>query len=482
MILVLRKNLGYILTVLALALIALAVGTYILLQQGARIPFVSEKPVRIMAVLDTAQAVAPGQGQTVQVSGVQVGKIATVKLVDGRAQLGLDIEPKYIDEGLIRNDANALLRPRTPLRDMFLQISPGSWKTPAVREGHVIPVQNTLSDVNLDQVLAQLDARTRDYLALFLNGTATGLKGRGGDLAEVFRRFGPTLRDLGRVNRSVANERVALSSVVSSLSGLSSKLAERPKDLSGLVTAANATFGAFASEDDNLRTTVAELPGTLRQATKTLREVGPFARALGPATRALTPTVRALDRSNARVQPFAKEATPILRTQIRPFVRASRPLVRDLAPAAADLSAVAPELQRSVHVVNRLFNLTAYNKDGREGPDKAGRDEGYLFWIAWATHQGTNLINVDDADGPMRPIFPTGTCDTLTSLVTGQPALEFAMGLSPLLATLCKDPKTPSVDPAAIIKDVTGALPLPKPVTGALPIRKRAAPAKQGGR
>ncbi len=473
MMLVLRKNLRYIVVLLVLAAIALAVAAYIVLQQGARIPFVSAKPVRIMAVLDSAQAVAPGQGQTVQVSGVQVGKIATVELVDGRARIGLDIEPKYIDNGLIRDDAHALLRPRTPLRDMFVDITPGSWKTPAVREGHVIPVQNTLSDVNLDELLAQLDGRTRDYLALLLNGTSTGLKGRGGDLAEVFKRFGPTLRDLGRVNRAVASERLALRSVVSSLAGLSGKLAERPKDISGLVTAADATFGAFASEDANLRSTVSELPGTLRQATKTLREVRPFAEELGPATRALTPTVRALDRANGRVRPFAKEATPIVRTQIRPFVRASRPLVRDLGPAATDLSAVAPELQRSTHVLNRLFNLMAFNKNGTEGPDKVGRDEGYLFWIAWATHQGANLINTDDANGPQRAILNTGTCDTLTSLVTGQPALEFAMGLSPLLATACGNPDTPSIDPVAIVKQLTGGLPLLG--AGGLPLPRAAA-------
>ena len=473
MILILRKNLRYLVTILALAAIAVVVAGYIVLQQGARIPGLSDSPVRIMAVLPSAQAVTPGQGQTVQVSGVQVGKIATVELIDGRAEVGLDIEPKYIDGGLIREDATALLRPRTPLRDMFVQISPGSWKTPAVRKGFVIPIQNTLADVNLDEVLAQLDGRTRDYLALLLNGTATGLKGRGSDLAEVFRRFGPTARDLGRVNRAVAGERVALRSVVSSLSGLTGKLAERPRDISGLVQAANATFGAFASEDGNLRATVAELPATLKQATSTLRDVGPLARALGPATTALTPAVRALDRSNRRVKPFAKEATPILRTQIRPFTRAARPLVQDLAPAARDLSAIAPELQRSAHVVNRLFNMLAYNKNGREAPDKAGRDEGYLYWLAWATHQGANLINVDDANGPMRPIFTTGTCSTLTTLVNNQPGLEFAMGLSPLLATACGNPQTSSIDPAAIIKQLTGT---------ALARAKATARAKRSGR
>ena len=86
--------------------------------------------------------------------------------------------------------------------------------------------------------------------------------------------------------------------------------------------------------------------------------------------------------------------------------------------------------------------MLGHNPGGREDPDKAGREEGYLFWLAWVTHQGANLQSIDDANGPMRPIFLTGTCKTLTSLVNDQPQLEFALGLSPLLATVCENPDT----------------------------------------
>jgi phospholipid/cholesterol/gamma-HCH transport system substrate-binding protein len=390
--------------------------------------------------------VTPGQGQSVQVAGVKIGKIAKVDLVDGRAVLGLDIDRKYVDEGLIRTDARALLRPRTPLKDMYLQLFPGSRSERAAKGGFEIPLQATLTDVNLDEIVAQLDARTRDYLALLITGAGQGLKGRGTELAEVFRRFGPTVRDLGRVNRSVANERVALRHLVSSLAGLSGRLARKPQDLSQLVTTANATFGAFASEDAKLRDTVAELPATLRQATSTLSDVTPFANQLGPTTKALTPTVRALDDSNPQVRALGREATPIVRSQIRPFARAARPVVRNLAPAAASLAGAVPELSRDTSVLNRFLNMAAFNPKGREAPGTAGREEGYLFWLAWVSHQAANLINIDDANGPMRPIFLTGTCATLTSLVNDMPALEFAAGLSPLLATLCGNPQTASVD------------------------------------
>lgn len=439
-----RKGLRYVLAIFGLIIVAGAVSVYILTNQRLRFPFFDPEPFRVNVALANAQSVTPGQGQTAQVAGVQIGSIGDVELRDGKAIVRLDIEPKFKD--LIHTDARALLRPRTGLKDMYVQVFPGSAKAPLVKDGFTIPATNTLTDVNLDELIASFDARARDYVSLLANGAGRGLRGRGKDLADVFRRFGPTLRDLATVNRSVAKERVALRRLVSSLSKVNARLARKPADLSQLVTGANTALGAFASEDDRLRDTVTELGPTLRQASTTLTELRPFAAQLGSATRRLVPAMRALDDANREVQPFAREATPILRTQIRPFVREARPLVRDLRPAARDLAVALPELNRSARVLNAFVNLLGHNPGGRQGPEVSGREEGYLFWLAWLAHETANLISIDDANGPMRPIFLTGTCGTLTSLVHDEPAAEFALGLSPLLAGVCSNPQTTSLN------------------------------------
>ncbi len=439
---VIRKNLGPFLAIVGLIAIAVLVGGYILNEQRLRFPLVEDKPMRINVELDTAQAVTPGQGQTAQVAGVQIGDIAEVSLRDGRAIVGLDIKPEFSD--LIRRDARAQLRPRTGLKDMYVQIFPGR-SGPPVKEGFTIPAQSALSDVDLDEILSVLDTRTRDYVTLLANGAGEGLRNRGRDLAGVFERFGPTVRDLGRVNHALGRERIALRRLVTSLSQINGELAKKPQDLSRLVSTGATTLRAFASEDRNLSAAVGELAPTLQQATRTLRAVAPFADELGPTTRALLPAVRELENVNEQVSPFAREATPIVRTKIRPFVRRAVPVVRDLAPAARGLSRALPEVDRSAKVLNDLVNMLGNNPNGREAPDKQGREEGYLFWLSWLSHQTTNLQSTDDANGPMRPIFVTGTCSTFTSLVNDLPQAEFALGLSPLLATVCKNPTTTSI-------------------------------------
>ena len=463
-----------VMAIFGLIVIALGVGLYITRNQRLKLPFIDPKPMRIDVVLQNAQAVVPGQGQAAQVAGVNVGLVSKVRLREGRAIVTLDIEPEYDD--LIHDDARALLRPRTGLKDMYIQIFPGSKKAPLIEDGFTIPVERTMTDVDLDEILAGLDADTRDYVRLLVNGTNRGLRRRGSDLAEVFERLGPTFRDLERVNRAVASERRALERSITAFARLNGRLARRPEDLTQLVDASAATFEAFASEEGRLRETLTELPPTLRQATSTLRAASPFADELGSATRELIPAVRELDRANRAVRPFAREATPIVRDEIRPFVRESRPVVRNLGKAAGELAGTNfPELTRSTKVFNTLFNMFGFNPNGREEADSGNpdREEGYLFHTAWTSHQGVNLQNRDDANGPVRPVFLTGTCTTLTSLVENEPELEFAMNLSPILAAVCDDPDTASIN----LDEIENLLPKPPGAPSAPPARTR-----EGGR
>src|SRR5581483_963260 len=155
------------------------------------------------AEFSTAQAVTPGQGQTVRVSGVQIGEVGKVSLKNGMAVVQMQIDQKY--KHLIHTNATALLRPRTGLKDMFIELNPGTKNAPTAKPGFTVQVSNSLPDIDIDEILASLDADTRQYLDLLVNGAGQGLKGKGGnELAQVLERFEPTHRDLARLNSAVA--------------------------------------------------------------------------------------------------------------------------------------------------------------------------------------------------------------------------------------------------------------------------------------
>ena len=65
--------------------------------------------------------------------------------------------------------------------------------------------------------------------------------------------------------------------------------------------------------------------------------------------------------------------------------------------------------------------MVAYNPRGAEDPGASGRDEGYLYWLGWFAHNGSSLWNNQDAHGPMRRLYTTGSCRNLLDLLQASP-------------------------------------------------------------
>jgi len=412
--------------------VAAVVSLYILNEQRLRFPIIEEKPFVLKGTFSTGQAVTPGQGQTVRVSGVRIGDISKVELEQGRAVLTFDLDQRY--RGLVRENWTGLLRPKTGLKDMFVELVPGkSRSAPRAREGWTMPIASTLPDVNPDEFLSALDTDTRDYLKLLLNGARVGLDGRADDLTAVLKRFEPTYRDIAAVSGEVAGRREDLRRLITSLNSLNQELGDADDDLAQLVDSSATVFRAFASERTNLEATVSKLPAALAQTTDTLARVDRMAQVLGPASERLRPAVRALDDANRATRPFAREALPLLRQDIRPFVREARPLLTELEPAAHGLVEAEPNLKRTFASLNRLFNLLAFNKGGREDPGNEDRDEGYLFQLAWLAHQSISIFSGQDAHGVFRPLVTGGSCNVYRSTAESAPGAEFLLGLTGVL-------------------------------------------------
>ena len=420
-----RKHLGDFAAIIAIFAVAIGVAGYILVNQDARpsFPLLEETPIRIEAEFTDAQAVVPGQGQSVRVAGVQVGKIAGVELEDGLAIVEMDIEGQF--DGLVREDASALLRPRTGLKDMFVELDPGSQKFPEMEDGGRIAVENTAPDIDPDEILSALDTDTRAYLKLLVSGLGKGLDNHGDDLREVFRRFEPLHRDLAKVQGAFADRREQLATLIHNYGLLTEELGRNDEALTELVSASNDVFEAFASEDENIAQAVSLFPGALRQTEETLFKVDRLGGVLGPTLDDLRPAFQQLDVANRQILPLVREAPPILRNKIRPFVRRAQPYVEDLRPAARDLARAAPDLTTAFGELNRFFNALSFNPadagqrnranpetGNDEAPSSAERDEGYLFWLAWVANNTVSLHSTSDAEGALRRASPVIDCST----------------------------------------------------------------------
>jgi phospholipid/cholesterol/gamma-HCH transport system substrate-binding protein len=436
-----RKHLRDFVALMVLFVIGLGVSAYILSNQRlylpSWVPGIGKDFYKVKAEFSTAQAVVPGQGQTVDIAGVQVGDIAKVELKNGVAVVSMNIRNKYAP---IYRDAHMLLRPKTGLKDMIVEMDPGTKAAGALKEGDTIPVQNTAPDVNLDEVLSSLDDDTRAYLQILVSsgGEAFGKKGYSADLRETFKRFDPTNRDIKKITGLLSERRANIKRVVHNFSLLTTELGTRDKQLTELVGSANANFRALASQDSNIRESLQLLPDTLTTARTSLIKADALAKQLGPTLQSLRPAARALGPALAATRPFLRITTPVIRDQLRPFARDVRPTVRQLRIVGENLKPLTPHLTKTFKVVNSLFNTLAFNPAG-------SAEEGFLFWVAWANHDAATIFGTQDAHGPIRRGLIITSCDSLSLLnqvVAANPALDtlFTLLGAPAFSKVCPGP------------------------------------------
>ena len=84
----------------------------------------------------------------------------------------MQVDHKYA--ALIHPDASLLLRPRTGLQDMTIEVDPGTDGEP-VEEGSTLPLASSQPNVQPDQIFASLDGDTRSFLQLLLQAAGEGL-------------------------------------------------------------------------------------------------------------------------------------------------------------------------------------------------------------------------------------------------------------------------------------------------------------------
>jgi virulence factor Mce-like protein len=227
----------------------------------------------------------------VRIAGVNVGKVTRVERGPGSTA----IVTMAIDRGALplHADATLKIRPRLFLEgNFFVDLSPGTPAAANLPEGGTIPLAQTATPVQLDQILSSLKSGTRSDLKLLLHGLGEGFRD-----ARTLRRVIPLMEP--------AFLRTAITA--QALQG------EQPGDLSGFVSSAEKTTRALASRRRQLPVLVDALDRTLTT--------------LAVKRRALGDTVTGLDRLMTHA-PAAFSALNGLFPTARAFVREARPAVR----------------------------------------------------------------------------------------------------------------------------------------------------------
>src|SRR3954447_12478132 len=273
----------------------------------------------------------------VRIAGVEVGKVTKIQRAhpgDNGALVTMQIQDKGRP---LHSDAQFKIRPRIFLEgNFFIDVTPGT-SSKEVADGHVFPVNQTATPVQLDQVLSALQSDTREDLKTTLREYAAGLRGKG---AKGFNRsikyWKPAYRDTAIVSEAMLGEKEHdLSGYIDSGGAVGGAVDPDREALKDPITNFRITAGAFARENQNLEAAVAELPRTLRAA---------------------MPALDALNRAFPGLRGFARDLRPGVETSsatidvTMPLLKQLRGLVSkpELGGLTADLRPTVPALARFV--------------------------------------------------------------------------------------------------------------------------------------
>jgi phospholipid/cholesterol/gamma-HCH transport system substrate-binding protein len=422
------------------------------------IPFVS-RGYELKAVFQNAVNIQPRS--PVRIAGVEVGKVTKVepKSEDGSnvALVTMHID----DEGLpVHRDAELKIRPRIFLEgNAFVDLKPGTPSAPALDSGSTIPASQTASPVQLDQVLTTLQSDARADLQRLVKGFGGALSGepaqaedrtqdpevRGKTAAQALNRSledsPEALRGSALVNDALqGTELHDLSRLIAGQQKVSAALVAHEDELKDLITSFNLTTAAFASRQDELRSTVHLLPQVLEAA--------------GPA----------LDRLNAAFPPtraFAREVLPGVRetpatidasfpwiAQTRRLVSPAelQGLVNELRPAVRSLSSVVDdsiELLPQIDLVDRCaldVVLPTGDVKIQDGPLTTGIENYKEFWQALVGLSGESQNF--DGNGQYTRFQPGGGSQTISTGSVGLQGPLFGNATSAPLGTRPAFPRT----------------------------------------
>jgi phospholipid/cholesterol/gamma-HCH transport system substrate-binding protein len=358
---------------------------------------------RLNAQFNTAVNIAPKS--PVRIAGVPVGKVSSIRREGNTGVVTMEIEGKGLP---IHADATLKIRPRIFLEgNFFVELQPGSPSARTLPSGATIPVAQTSDPVQLDQVLDALNTDTRANLQTFLieYGEALTRKPTAAEDAEQAPemrglsgaqalnrayRIGPeALRDSAIVNQALGGEETNdLSKLFAAIEKVTAQLGLHEQQLGELIGNFSTFLGAFAAQSPSVRSAVAELPGTLRNAKRGFAELATAAPSIRSFSKELIPGIEELPATITASYPWIKQTEATLAPDELGGVASS---LRTAAPAFAGLLAAQPSFFNQIDLFNKCLTKVIFpagNTVLQDGANTSGAEDYKEFWYAMAGLSG----------------------------------------------------------------------------------------------
>lgn len=357
--------------------LGLAAGGVILSQMNFHWPWESEK-FAFQVEFDEAIAVSPGNSQEVRIAGVKVGDIRESRPTDHNTS----IVTVAVDAGTaIYDNARAVLRPKNPLNEMYIEIAPGGPPGKPLPPNGLVPVTQTERPVQPEEVFNHLDDRSRASLTTLLSEADVALAQAPQTAPGGLRSTDKVLVELAPVVDALAQRRQNIQELVAAVSQIATAAGGNDERLTHLLDATQQTLGVLTQRNDQLGDALRQIPGFTADLDRAMQSTSTLTGQLNPtldnlqqaagdlpdALEQTRRTVEELGRTVGSAKPVVSKAGPVV-ADLNPLTARLNTALGDLKPVTAQLSyataQIAPwmyDLGAFVYNTNSIFSVSDAN-------------------------------------------------------------------------------------------------------------------------
>jgi phospholipid/cholesterol/gamma-HCH transport system substrate-binding protein len=310
----------------------------------------------------------------VKLSGIEVGVVSSTEQTGrGTFEVSMKVDDDALDK--LGPQPSARIEPKTVLGGEYaieLQQGGGTGAFPA---GATIPTTRTHTPVELDRVLEALPGNTRSSL----QGTVGKLDKTLGSpetrdaLGNLVANAPSTLKPGGDVLNAAQGIRAGkdLPELVTNLQATASALRGRDGQLAQIVGGLDKTTATLAEQSRPLADSISAMPAAMYNTKVGLRSLDGALDRLSATAPDFQPTAQELDPLLDELDPVLKQAVPVV-DNLDPLMADARPVVQDLNPTAQTGTKVlsdlrGPVLNRLNGPVMKFLNTPFHGKDEFQG-------------------------------------------------------------------------------------------------------------------
>jgi phospholipid/cholesterol/gamma-HCH transport system substrate-binding protein len=292
---------------------------FLWLSFGGSIPLASQG-YRFSVEFD--QAVELASQASVQISGVTVGHVVSVRLdhKTGLTRAEIEINRQYAPRPA---DSRAILRQKTLLGETYVELSPGTPGSRSLADGGSLPQAQVAPTVQLDQIFSSFDPKTRQAFETWMQQGGIALTNRGEQFNQAFAQLYPFATNVDSVLAVLNRQSAATTTLLREGAQVFAALSRSPAALQSFVRNSNGLFAATAARDRDLANTIRAFPAFLTEARSTISRLGRFSQSTKPLIDELRPAAVQLTPALQRLAVLAPELRDLM-VDVAPLTKASK--------------------------------------------------------------------------------------------------------------------------------------------------------------